>query len=65
MNDDLDRRLFYLTALQEIYNASCLVCRHPAVRYNVLVGRHECDWCRIAYYAARRRELLRLMGVAA
>lgn len=50
-----------LNALRQIYVASCLSCRHNAVR--VVEGQPTCDWCGMAVQEARQRIFLgRLLG---
>lgn len=49
----------WLDALQAVYIASCLACRHTAVRFNALTGKHECDWCRMTVQETRMRIFLR------
>lgn len=52
---------FVLDALTKIYVASCLSCRHNAVR--VVDGQPTCDWCSMAVQEARQRIFLgRLLG---
>lgn len=45
-------------ALHALYIASCLQCRHTAVRLNELTGKVECDWCRMTIQEARQRIFL-------
>lgn len=47
-----------LRALESIYVACCLSCRHTAVRYNAITRAYECDWCKISEHQVRYNAIM-------